>query len=124
MILLTVEELLLLQQRLLDKTGGLPGLRDRGLLESAVYGIEAGYDEVELYPAIEMKAARLAYAVTNNHAFVDGNKRLGIAAMLITLDLNGIRIHYSQQELIRLGLSIADGTAGYEAVLHWIEEHK
>ncbi len=124
MIILTVEEVLQLHDRLLTVTGGAPGLRDAGLLASAVHSVSAGYEEVERYPSVEEKAARLAYALTQNHAFVDGNKRIGVFAMLVTLELNAVRLSYSQQELIALGLGVADGSLGYEDVLQWIHRHK
>ena len=74
------------------------------------------------FPAAE-KAARLAYNLISNHAFVDGNKRIGVLAMLMTLRLNGVAPVYTQQELIRLGLSAADGALTYEGILSWIQAH-
>ncbi len=124
MILLTVDEVIALQAKLIERTGGSHGLRDRGLLESAVYSAMAAYEDVERYPGIEEKAARLAYALVGNHAFVDGNKRIGIYVMLLTLDLNQIQIAYSQHELINLGLGLADGSMKFEDALRWIVSHK
>lgn len=74
MIFLTVDEVILLQEKLIRVTGGTPGLRDRDLLESAVLSVNAGFDGVEQYPTIEEKAARSTYALISNHAFADGNK--------------------------------------------------
>lgn len=82
MILLTTEEVIMLHGKLLAATGGLPGLRDRGLLESAVASVDAGFEDVEQYPTVEEKAARLAFALISNHPFADGNKRVGVLAML------------------------------------------
>lgn len=124
MILLTVDEVILLHEKLIAATGGTPGLRDRGLLESAVFGINAGFEDVEQYPTVEQKAARLAYALIANHAFVDGNKRIGILSMLIILDLNRTVLQYTQQELIALGLSAAEGKSGYHEILAWIMSHR
>lgn len=124
MMLLTVEEIIELHDKLIRRTGGLPGLRERDLLESAVFSASAAFDDVEQYPLVEEKAARLAYAITNNHAFLDGNKRIGLLAMLLTLDLNGINLHYSQAELIQLGLGIADSSLDYDLVLKWVQDHK
>lgn len=121
MILLTVDEIVLLHEKLIRQTGGLPGLRDRGLLESAVSGMNAGFGDVELYPTIEEKAARLMFALIGNHAFADGNKRVGILAMLMTLRLNGKQLLYTQQELIDFGLAAAKGAA-YEEILSWIRQ--
>ncbi len=124
MILLTADEIIMLHDKLLKATGGLPGLRDRGLLESAVLGVNAGFENVEQYPTVEEKAARLAYALIKNHAFVDGNKRVGVLAMLMTLKLNGVMLRYTQQELIDLGLAAASGTAEYGEILEWILRHE
>lgn len=124
MILLTVDEIAALHSRLLLATGGLDGLRDRGLLESAAFSVNAGFEETEHYPTIEEKVARLAFSLVKNHPFVDGNKRIGILSMLTTLKLNNVMIVYTQKELIDLGLSLADGTLGYEETLKWILKHK
>lgn len=124
MILLTVDEIMILHGKLIEATGGLPGLRDRGLLESAAFSVDAGFDDIEQYPTAEEKAARLAYALIADHAFVDGNKRVGVLSMLMTLRLNGIVLHYTQKELIELGLSAANGTWRYEEIYNWIMSHK
>lgn len=123
MILLTVDEIIMLHEKLLTATGGLPGLRDRGLLESAVFSVNASFEEVEQYPTVEEKAARLAYALISNHAFADGNKRVGVLAMLMTLRLNGVALRYTQQELIDLGLAAANSLVGYNEILNWILRH-
>ena len=124
MITLTVSEILRLHQKLLDATGGLSGTRDLGLLESAVYSANQVFGEEEAYPTVEQRAARLAYAITQNHPFVDGNKRIGMLVMLMTLWLNHVQIQYTQAELIQLGLSVADNSFRYEDILVWINKHK
>ncbi|MBE7058095.1 MAG: type II toxin-antitoxin system death-on-curing family toxin [Ruminococcaceae bacterium] len=124
MILLTVEEITALHNKLIDRTGGTHGLRDQSLLESAIYSAISGFDGSEAYPTIEEKAARLMYSLTNNHAFVDGNKRIGVFTMLMTLQLNNVKINYTQAELISLGLSLAEGKTGYIEILDWITKHK
>lgn len=124
MITLTVSEILRLHQKLLDATGGLSGTRDLGLLESAVYNANQVFGEEEAYPTVEQRAARLAYAITQNHPFVDGNKRIGMLVMLMTLPLNHVQIQYTQAELIQLGLSVADNSYRYEDILAWINNHK
>lgn len=124
MIILTIDEIIAIHTKLIEKTGGSDGLRDRGLLESAVYSVYNSFDNVEVYPTIEEKAARLAYALVGNHSFVDGNKRIGILAMLMVLKVNSIDILYTQQELITLGLSVADGSYHYEEIREWIKKHK
>ena len=124
MILLTVEEIIALHDKLIERTGGSQGLRDQSLLESAVYSAMSAFGDSEAYPTVEEKAARLMFSITNNHAFVDGNKRIGLFVMLMTLQLNNIKIKYTQSELITLGLSVADGETEYIDILDWIMEHK
>ncbi len=124
MIILSVEEIISLHERIIYKTGGSHGVRDMGLLESAVYSAHNSFDDVELYPSIEEKAARLMFALTSNHAFIDGNKRIGVFVMLMTFELNGIPLKFTQEELIKLGLSVADGSWNYDKILDWIKKHK
>ena len=123
MIILTVKEVIQIHEKLTAATGGSPGLRDMGLLESAVLGCYQTFDDVELYPTLIEKAARIAYALCSNHPFIDGNKRIAITSMLVMLRLNGIALTYTQQELISLGLGIADGSLDYEYILAWINSH-
>jgi len=123
MILLTVDEVIALHAKLTKVSGGSCELRDRGLLESAVYASEASFGDEEIYPTIIEKSARLAYALISNHAFVDGNKRIGVLIMLMTLKLNDVSLTYTQQELIALGLGSASGKLEYEDILAWIRQH-
>ena len=117
MILLTVEEIISLHEKLISRSGGSLGIRDMGLLESAVYSAVANYEGFDAYPSIEEKAARLMFALANNHAFIDGNKRIAVF-------LNEVKIDYTQNELIFLGLSVADGKTNYNEILTWITCHK
>ena len=123
MILLTIDEIIALHSKLIAKTGGIDGLRDMGLLESAVYSAQSSFGDQEIYPTVTEKAARLMYALVSNHAFVDGNKRIGVFVMLMTLRLNGIQLRYTQAELIALGLAAAAGEMKYEEILNWIQRH-
>ena len=124
MILLTVEEIAAIHDKLIDRTGGSHGVRDRNLLESAVFSAVSCFGDSEAYPTVEEKAARLMFAITNNHAFVDGNKRIGVLTMLMTLQLNNVKISYTQAELIAFGLSVASGESDYNNILEWIKKHK
>ena len=119
-----MEEIKVLHDKLIHRTGGSPGLRDPRLLESAVYSAVSGFADKEAYPSVEEKAARLMFSLTNNHAFVDGNKRIGVFTMLMTLRLNDVKMEYTQAELISLGLSVADGKTDYERILGWVQEHE
>ena len=123
MILLTVDEIIKIHSLLCRKTGGSDGLRDRGLLESAVYSAEMTFGDAEIYPTLFEKCARLCYALTSNHPFADGNKRIGILVMLTTLRLNNAVLKFTQEELIILSLSLASGKLSYENVLSWIKTH-
>ena len=124
MIILTVEEIISLQEKLIEKTGGAYGLRDQGLLESAVFSAQSGFGESEAYSTVEEKASRLMYALTKNHSFVDGNKRIGVLVMLMTLNLNGIELKYTQKELIELGLAVARSSSDYDDILKFVLNHK
>ncbi len=123
MTILSVEEIVCLHELLIQRYGGSASVRDRGLLESAVYSVSAAYDDTELYPTIEEKAARLAFGLISNHAFVDGNKRIGVMAMLATLELNDIPITSTSDELTKLGLGVAEGKLVYEDILKWIRRY-
>lgn len=123
MINLTVDEVISIHEKLIKTTGGLSGIRDKSMLESAVYSAIQSFDGNDIYPTPCERAARLAFSITMNHSFLDGNKRIGIMIMLMTLKLNGISIQYTQQELIILGLTIADGTLEYSDILEWIQKH-
>ena len=124
MIRFSKEKVLLLHQLMTEATGGDVGVRDEALLESAIENVYSTFDGVELYPSKEEKAARLAFSLISNHAFVDGNKRIGIYIMLSFLELNGVKIEVSNEEIIELGLSVANGSADFTGILRWIYEHK
>ncbi len=124
MIRFSKEKVLLLHKILAEATGGGVGIRDEGLLDSALEGAFAGFSDKEFYPSKEEKGARLGYTLISNHAFVDGNKRIGVYVMLSFLEMNGIRIQCTDEELVRIGLSVADGTMGYEELLQWVIEHR
>ena len=124
MIILTVDEIISIHSLLCRKTGGSDGLRDRGLLESAVYSAEMTFGGAEIYQTLEEKCARLCYALTSNHPIVDGNKRIGILTMLVCLRLNGTELKFTQEELIDLSLSAASGELSYEDILNWVNAHK
>lgn len=124
MIKFSKEKILLLHQVMAEATGGDVGVRDDALLESAIENIYATFDGVELYPSKEEKAARLGYSLISNHAFVDGNKRIGMYIMISFLELNGIKIDANNDDVVNLVLSVASGNANYDDILNWINEHK
>ena len=121
---LSVRQVMLLHTQLCEETGGAQGIRDEGLLESALSAPFQSFDGVDVYPSLQQKAARLAFGLVKNHPFVDGNKRIGAHAMLVFLALNGIELAYEQQELSGLILSVAAGECGYKEILSWLLEHE
>lgn len=124
MITFDPEKVLLLQQLLIEETGGAAGLRDLGLLESALASAFQTFDGKELFPTKQEKAAKIGYALVSHNAFVDGNKRIGIYVMLTFLEVNGIHIDPSDDEIVKVGLSLADGTMSYEDLLAWIHANQ
>ena len=124
MIRLSQEKVLALHEILTKETGGDPNVRDIALLNSAIESAFATFDGQELYPTKEEKGARLGFALISNHAFVDGNKRIGMYVMLIFLEVNGIKIRLSNDEIVRVGLAVASGEMKYEELLDWILENE
>ena len=124
MIKFSQEKVLLLHQLITEETGGDNGVRDFGLLDSALESVYQTFDGIELYPTKEEKGARLGYTLISNHAFVDGNKRIGVYVMLSFLEMNGIKIRCTDKELVHIGLSVADGSMAYEELLQWVFDHK
>lgn len=124
MIKFSEEKVLLLHRILIEATGGTDGVRDIGLLDSALESAYATFDGKELFPSKEEKAARLGVGLVSNHAFVDGNKRIGMYVLLSFLEVNGIRIEATNEEVIEAGLALARGDMKYEDLLTWILEHE
>jgi death-on-curing protein len=124
MIRFSKEKILLLHQIMAQATGGSVGVRDEGLLESALETAFSGFGGVDFYPSKEEKGARLGYSLISNHAFVDGNKRIGMYIMLTFLEVNGIRLDCTNEDVVHAGLSVADGSMDYEGLLAWVREHR
>ena len=123
MIKFTKEKVLLLHQLLVESTGGSMGVRDEGLLASALESAFSAFGGIEFYPTKEEKGARIGYCLISNHAFVDGNKRIGAHAMLVTLDVNGVELFYEDDDLIRTILRVASGDMKNEELLRWLKAH-
>ena len=124
MIRLTKKQVLMLHTQLIESTGGSDGIRDEGMLDSALESPFQSFGGEELYPSIQAKAARLCYGLVKNHAMVDGDKRIGAHTMLVFLAVNGYELKYTQNELADLILDVADGKKVYEDLLKWILEHQ
>jgi death-on-curing protein len=124
MELLDIENIILFHKKIVNQTGGSDGIRDLGLIESDLNRALMTFDGKELYESLEMKISVIAHGLISNHGFIDGNKRIGIVVMLLSLKMNNIKISYTQQELISLGLGVAEGKFKEKDILAWIERHK
>ena len=123
MIKLTKEQVVSIHSSLIKASGGTDGVRDDGLLESALESPFQTFDGHDLYPSIIQKAARIGYSLVSNHPFIDGNKRIGIHIMLVFLAINGIDISCTQEDLIKIGISLADDTMTFEELSVWLSSH-
>jgi len=123
MIKLKKEHIIALHEILLRRTGGEDGIRDIKLLESAIEAPFAAFAGVSNHPTVQKKAARLAYGLIKNHPFVDGNKRVGILAMMTFLELNGIVLTCKDDDIIAVGLGLADGSIDEGGLIKFIYVH-
>lgn len=123
MIRLTKQQVMLLHKDIIAESGGSAEIRDEGLLDSALNAPFQTFSETELYPTLIEKAARLGYSLIKNHAFVDGNKRIGAHTMLVFLALNGIEVEYEDNDFIQLVLGVAAGEISDEQLLTWLQAH-
>jgi death-on-curing protein len=120
---LSLQEVISLHSLLISQSGGSSGLRDRGALESAVAQPEAGFGGEDLYPDLARKAAALGHSLIQNHPFVDGNKRIGHAAMEVFLLLNGHEIAASVDDQEKIILDVASGNVSRNELGEWISKH-
>ena len=124
MIKFSKDKVLLLHQLLAQETGGAVGVRDFNLLDSALESAFQTFGGRDLYPTKQEKAARLGFSLVSNHAFVDGNKQIGMYVMLTFLEVNGIFVNASNEEVARVGLALADGSIKYDELLKWIQDNE
>jgi len=120
---LTLIEVLDLHRRVIQQSGEALGIRDTGLLESAIAQPRMTFGGEELYPSLIEKAVALGFSIIMNHPFVDGNKRIGHAAMETFLVLNGMEINASVDEQEHVVLSIASGELGRETFVEWLQRN-
>ncbi len=119
---ITRENILTVYNLLAEATGGTVGIRDEGLLISALESPFQTFDGVELFPTTLEKAVRLGYGLVANHPFVDGNKRIGILVMLTFLELNSIAVEFKDNEIVDMAVGVASGTYKYEDLLQIIKD--
>ena len=124
MIKFSKDKVLLLHRLIAEETGGSIGLRDEALLDSALEAAFAGFGDKEFYPSKEEKGARLGYTLISNHAIVDGNKRIGMYVMLTFLEVNGIHMDCTNEDVYSVGMGVASGAMKYEDLLAWVKEHR
>ena len=124
MIKFSKDKVMLLHKLMTEETGGDPNLRDVALLESALESAFQTFDGKELYPTKEEKGARIGYSLISNHAFVDGNKRIGMYILLAFLETNGIKLAVTDYDIVQAGLAVASGEMDYDTLLSWVREHR
>lgn len=123
MIRLSKDQVIKIHSMLIEQTGGRDGIRDDGLLDSALNAPFQTFDGEYIYRTIKVKAAKLGHFLVKSHPFIDGNKRTSILVMIIFLEINGLEITCSDEELIILGLGLAEGTINDKDLLNWIIDH-
>lgn len=123
MIYPTVDDALRIHEMLLQATGGAPGVREMGLLESALARPITSYSGIELYPTVWDKAGALTHGIARNHPFVDGNNRTAMVVGVSFLLMNGYWLEVSQDEFERVGLDVAEGKRSPSDLANWFEKN-
>jgi death-on-curing protein len=118
-----VETVIAIHEELINKIGGINGIRDENLLDMSINSPFHTFGGTDLYPSLIDKAAHLVFSLIKNHPFLDGNKRTGVTVMLIFLKSNGLEIDCTNEELAELGLGLADGSYDEERAKEWIKCH-
>lgn len=119
-----VERTLFYHKIIVLESGGNDFYVDQKKLEGAILSVFSTFDGEDLYPSKEEKAAALCFNIISDHAFSDGNKRVGVHIMLLFLKTEGTKINYNSKEVEDIGLCVANGTLKYKDVLDWILKHK
>lgn len=123
MIWVATDDVITIHSRIIQATGGIDGLRDRPGLEAAIAAPLQSFGGEDLFPTDVEKIARLGYGLASNHAFLDGNKRIGAMMVQLLLRWNGYRLCLEQGELANMFIAIADGTKDGGDLLQWIRAH-
>ena len=123
MIWITADDVIQIHSRVIQRSGGMDGLRDRASLEAAISAPMQSFGDQDLYPTTVEKIARLGYGLASNHAFVDGNKRIGAMMTQLLLKWNGFQMSLRSGELADMFIAIADGSAKESDLLDWIQRH-
>ena len=123
MVWITVEDAIMIHNRIIEAMGGVDGLRDRAGLEAAVSAPLQSFGGVDLFPSKIEKIARVGFGLASNHAFLDGNKRIGAMLTQLMLKWNGYKLDLKQGELADMFIAIADGKKNDQDLLLWIQNH-
>lgn len=121
MVWITVEDAIMIHKRIIEATGGVDGLRDRAGLEAAVSAPLQSFGGVDLFPSKIEKIARVGFGLASNHAFLDGNKRIGAMMTQLMLKWNGYQLNLKQGELADMFIAIADGKKTEQDLLLWVQ---
>lgn len=121
---LTLEQVKVFYKKIIESTGGTYGIRDEGLVDSALNRGVSTFDGEYLYKSNIEKISAITHSLISNHAFTDGNKRIGVSVMLLLLKMNKIEIKYTQEELIQFGLGVASSYLKLEDIVEWIKRHQ
>jgi death-on-curing protein len=117
---LSLDTVISLHSELIAQSGGLDGIRDMNMLDASVHSPFHTFGGQYLYPTIQTMAAHLAFSLIKNHPFLDGNKRIGILSMLVFLEINSLPASCTDEELIALGLGLAENTIDEPDLIDWI----
>lgn len=120
---ISLSEVLELHRRIIEESGGSTGVRDLGGLESAIAQPRMTFGGRDLYPTLIEKAAALCFSLVQNHPFIDGNKRVGHAAMEVMLILNGYEIYASVDDQEQVILELASGDVSRDKLIEWLTAH-
>ena len=120
----TLEDAIVIHEELIRLTGGGDGIRDQGLIDSALARAKTSFAGLDAHQTLEQKAAAVGCSLTKNHGFIDGNKRVGITTMMLILLRNGVSISYTQSELVHLILNVAQNSIDVQETTTWIIQHK
>jgi len=120
---LSLETVVEMHSELITQSGGLDGVRDINMLDASINSPFHTFGGQYLYPTLQAMAAHLAFSLIKNHPFLDGNKRIGILSMLVFLDINGLPVTCADNELISLGLGLAESTIDESELIEWIISH-
>jgi death-on-curing protein len=123
MIYLSPEQVLFIHSRIISETGGFPGVRDLGMLQSAMARPQATFDSHDLYPDLLSKVAALLDSLVNNHPFVDGNERTGITTVALYLLANGLKLNPTGTELEIFTIAVAQSQLDISSIKEWFKIH-